>query len=604
MFDDKYFEWNQKRSKGIVDFYGYKFFYFKRILDLGCGYGDLGGVLYRLGSDVTAIDARQEHLKIVKKKYTGIKTVQANLDVQWPFHNQKFDLILDLGLLCHLADYESHLRAICSSTTHLILETAVCDSDDSQKCLLIDEDKATYDLAYSGKGCRPSPAAIERVLKECGMNFKRMDNAKFNGGNYTYDWYPKNDNSTSLQKRRIWFAVRDNSPVQFQNPNSEIATAPITIPPQGYIGPIINSGLPPTTASPKPPMHSHLEAEARARNGAANTSNPSSINSYSPKSSITTLSPSPIRGQHNLLPVNDRVREDSKEFSLIEPDNFVSNNISTLSGIISPNTFSSRMWYKKISISFPNLKLSKNVLTMPGFSKVDKAPDIIMCSLSNLQAYKRVWIDEWFGNELTTEHIKLLEKSGVIITPSLINAQEIWKHVPHAAIFRVQKPWPLLEVPAAEGQYYLYFEKSAALTQTLFNAWDPQYGNLVVVGSSVKVPSFATFVSNTESYVQIMKLTTGAKAIIDISENNYYASGINRLATFMNIPIITNNHIRLNGNLVYIQQDKKVSHYPTGDDIKKAINKFIGSNMNKGTINNPGGYQHAIAEDIRKILGV
>src|SRR5271170_133102 len=103
MFDGKYFDWNQKRIKSIVDFYGYKFFYFKRILDLGCGYGDLGGVLYRLGSDVTGVDARQEHLKIVNKKYTGIKTVQANLDANWPFHGQRFDLILDLGLMCHLS---------------------------------------------------------------------------------------------------------------------------------------------------------------------------------------------------------------------------------------------------------------------------------------------------------------------------------------------------------------------------------------------------------------------------------------------------------------------------------------------------------------------
>ena len=89
MFDGKYFEWNQKRIKGIVDFYGYKFFYMKKVLELGCGYADMGGVLYRLGSDMTAVDARQEHLKIVSKKFPGIKVVRADLDGQWPFFGQK-----------------------------------------------------------------------------------------------------------------------------------------------------------------------------------------------------------------------------------------------------------------------------------------------------------------------------------------------------------------------------------------------------------------------------------------------------------------------------------------------------------------------------------
>jgi glycosyltransferase involved in cell wall biosynthesis/SAM-dependent methyltransferase len=256
MFDNIYHGWNRNRSKAILDFYTVKFFYFKKVLDLGCGYGDLGGVLYRLGSDVTGIDARQDHLKVTSKKYRGIKTVQANLDTQWPFHGQKFDLILDLGLMCHLGNYEQHLKAVCASTTHLVLETAVCDSDDPNKVILVDEDRATYDLAYGGKGSRPSAAAIERVLKENGMNFKRMDSSKLNAGDYVYDWYPRNDNSTNINKRRIWFAVKENSPVQFANPNSELASPPGSMPsPRGHIAPMLNVVPPPSAkASPKPPM--------------------------------------------------------------------------------------------------------------------------------------------------------------------------------------------------------------------------------------------------------------------------------------------------------------------------------------------------------------
>jgi glycosyltransferase involved in cell wall biosynthesis/SAM-dependent methyltransferase len=255
MFDGPYFQRNQTLAKNITDFYGYKFFYFKRILDAACGHCDIGGCLYRLGADLTALDSRQEHLKVVSKKFPGIKTIKANLDNPLPFPAaQNFDMILDLGLLCHLSDYEKHLRDICSHTTHLVLETAVCDSNDDHKCLLIQEDKSSYDLSYNGQGCRPSPAAIERVLKECGMNFKRMDNSKLNTDTYKYDWQPQNDNSTSLEKRRLWFCVKDSSPIQFKSPDSELAydrSAHINAFAQP-LPPILPAPIP-TTASAKPP---------------------------------------------------------------------------------------------------------------------------------------------------------------------------------------------------------------------------------------------------------------------------------------------------------------------------------------------------------------
>lgn len=275
MFDGKYFDWNQKRVKGIVDYYGYKFFYGKKMADLGCGHADISGVIYRLGSDVTAVDARQEHLKVVSKKFPGIKTVKGNLDGPWPFHGQKFDITLDLGLLCHLASFENHLRAVCASTTYLVLETAVCDSDDPNKCVQVPEAKEVYDLSYNGMGCRPSVAAIERVLIDCHMSFKRMDSTKFNSGDYIYDWYPKNDGSHSISKRRIWFCTK-NPPgvylpesagqpvvvVQPIEPTSQyvhftgttgtplvLTNGPqIPPPPAPYVG----------TASPKPPMAANM----------------------------------------------------------------------------------------------------------------------------------------------------------------------------------------------------------------------------------------------------------------------------------------------------------------------------------------------------------
>lgn len=208
MFDGKYLDWNQKRIKGIIDHFGYNFIFQKKILDLGCGHGDISGALYRLGGDITAVDSRQEHLKITGKKFPGIKTIKADLDRGWPFIGKQFDIILDLDLMCHLTNFESHLKSVCSSTSNLILETAVCDSEDPFKSVLVAENKNVYDLSVNGQGCRPSIAAVERVLADCGFSFERTDLAKFNSGTYVYNWTPKNDGNHSLNQRMIWFATK------------------------------------------------------------------------------------------------------------------------------------------------------------------------------------------------------------------------------------------------------------------------------------------------------------------------------------------------------------------------------------------------------------
>lgn len=221
-FDGKYLEWNQKRIKGIIDYYGHNFFYYKKVLDLGCGHADISGALHRLGAIITAVDARQEHLKVAAKKFPGIKTVKFDLDRGWPFHGQPFDLILDLDLITHLSNYEAHLKAVCASTSHLVLECAVCDSDDIYKNSNIVEGKNVYDLSVNGIGCRPSAAAIERVLKQYGMSFIRADNSKYNSNGYVYDWKCSNNNDLNQNKRRLWFCTKNNSITINNNNKSNI----------------------------------------------------------------------------------------------------------------------------------------------------------------------------------------------------------------------------------------------------------------------------------------------------------------------------------------------------------------------------------------------
>lgn len=211
MFTGKYFDWNQKRLKGIMDHYGPSFMSGKKILDLGCGYADLSGPLHRLGASVIALDARNEHLQVANKRYPGIKTIKHDLDRGFPFQNEKFDLVLDLGLLCHVSDYQSHLQQVCRIAKNLVLETAVCDHHDDAKVVIIKENKSIFDLSVNGTGTRPTTAAIEKILSQCGMKFTRINSNKFNSSSYVYDWLEKNDSSCDFYKRRLWFCVKDES---------------------------------------------------------------------------------------------------------------------------------------------------------------------------------------------------------------------------------------------------------------------------------------------------------------------------------------------------------------------------------------------------------
>jgi SAM-dependent methyltransferase len=266
MSTGSYLDWNQRKIKAIVEHYGHQYFVHKKVLDLGCEHGDLGGVLHRLGSDVTAVDARQEHLKVVSKKYAGVKVVKADLDGPWPFFGKTFDLILDLGLLCHINNFEAHLEAACLSSTYLVLETAVADSNDPNY-IHVQDDAKSADGSYNGVSTQVSAACIERILQNCGMTFKRMDSSKLNCGKFVYDWLPVNNKSFNINKRRLWFCVNNLHQIQgisIAQPAPIPVTPAITIntiggAPGVYSSHLIDSKIPVThqrvmtTKSPTPP---------------------------------------------------------------------------------------------------------------------------------------------------------------------------------------------------------------------------------------------------------------------------------------------------------------------------------------------------------------
>src|SRR5665213_2264037 len=204
--DPHYPDWTHKRVKLIIDHFGFNTFHGKSILDLGSGSGDIGAAFHRLGAKVIAVDARLELLKITSKKYPGIATKLVDLDKEWPF--QQFDIILDLDLLNRLKNWENHLRNACASTSNIVVETAVCDSDDPHLALILPENKDIPGASFNGFSARPTSTYIERIFTECGFEFKRYDYAKLGVGKKVYDWRITNSKGTNENHRRFWIAKR------------------------------------------------------------------------------------------------------------------------------------------------------------------------------------------------------------------------------------------------------------------------------------------------------------------------------------------------------------------------------------------------------------
>ena len=108
MFTGHYNGWRTSRMNGVKKYISPEYFKSKTLLELGCGYADVGNMFYELGAIVTGSDCRKEHLENVNKKYPHIKTLLFDGDKD--SIQEKYDIIIHWGLLYHLKEIEIHLE--------------------------------------------------------------------------------------------------------------------------------------------------------------------------------------------------------------------------------------------------------------------------------------------------------------------------------------------------------------------------------------------------------------------------------------------------------------------------------------------------------------
>lgn len=203
MFDDHYDEWRSKRIAAIEDYYGSLFFKGKTILEIGCGYGDIGGYFTTLGADVTCSDAVEEYLVECINRYPNVKTIRADLDKEWP--PGSYDIIFHMGVLYHLGDYKKTIKEAAKHCKYLVLETEVLNSS---KINHVNTEEDGYDQAFNKVGSRPSAKAVEKELDTCGFTYERIQDDRCNAGYHCYDWEVDDNDNYQHGLRRFWFCQK------------------------------------------------------------------------------------------------------------------------------------------------------------------------------------------------------------------------------------------------------------------------------------------------------------------------------------------------------------------------------------------------------------
>ena len=203
MFDNHYIDWRNKRFNFILNYYGENYFNNKTILELGAGYGDLGGMFIKYGAIVTSVEARSEHIKEGQIRNPNNKFILKNLEEDFT-DLINYDIILDTGLFYHLSNPEKHIEYLSKIIkTDLIFETE-CNNSINNISISNKENKESYDQSFIGSGNQSSRLYIENLFDKYNINFEIHNNPKLNSVCHIYDWEESDRNDFSDGHRRFW----------------------------------------------------------------------------------------------------------------------------------------------------------------------------------------------------------------------------------------------------------------------------------------------------------------------------------------------------------------------------------------------------------------
>jgi hypothetical protein len=212
-FEDHYIHWRESRMNGIKKYIKDGFLKNKSLLELGCGYADIGNEFYKLGCDVMSSDAREEYISVVRSKYPHIKTCV--IDCDNTLLNQKFDIIVNWSLICHIKNIDQHIQNVSENCDYLFLETEVLDHE-CNTCIFTVEHG--YDQAFNKNGNKSSQSKIEQILDINNFNYKIINDNILNSSFHKYNWSISNSSKYNTGQRRFWICWKKNKecPIKYE----------------------------------------------------------------------------------------------------------------------------------------------------------------------------------------------------------------------------------------------------------------------------------------------------------------------------------------------------------------------------------------------------
>ncbi|MDP1835919.1 MAG: class I SAM-dependent methyltransferase [Chlamydiales bacterium] len=207
-FDGPYEQWREARVQAIEDFYGADFFKGKTLLEVGCGYGDVGAHFEKLGAIVTCSDAQSEYEAIIRARYPNVDFKAADFQGPWPLDDH-YDIIIHMGVLNRMHNPSYTISQACQHCTHLILEADCINSFDPNAIQY--RQLANHDF-NGGLGSFVSPAYVERCLNDFGFMRWMIPDGRCNSGYWYYDSPLTNTGSYNVPGyRRMWFCQKCNT---------------------------------------------------------------------------------------------------------------------------------------------------------------------------------------------------------------------------------------------------------------------------------------------------------------------------------------------------------------------------------------------------------
>jgi SAM-dependent methyltransferase len=143
------------------------------VLELGSGPGDLTAFLLDRQGCTTSIDARPENIRAAALKHHASKQWSGfvyELPKKVAPDNTSYDLVIAYGILYHLEDPLSLLRAVAAmQPQHFVLETCVTPESSAQPSLdplyRCKEQASDGSQSVTGVGCRPDRRWLWKTLQ-------------------------------------------------------------------------------------------------------------------------------------------------------------------------------------------------------------------------------------------------------------------------------------------------------------------------------------------------------------------------------------------------------------------------------------------------------